>query len=82
MSSELIALEESLTNLGWKNHCVHAGLVIRSEEEYKGRDLADRQKILKRMMSFVRHLDIKYKTIYIEKKHIDDSVEATGKLSK
>ena len=82
VSSELLALEESLANLGWKNHCVHAGPVIRSEEEYKGHDLADRQKILKRMMSFVRHLDIKYKTIYIEKKHIEDSIEATGKLSK
>jgi len=34
------------------------------------------------MMSFVRHLDIKYKSIYIEKKHVRDSVEAIGKLSK
>ena len=34
------------------------------------------------MMSFVRHLDIQFKSIMIEKKHINDSVEATGKLSK
>lgn len=82
LDSELSALEENLSNLGWPNHCVHAGPVIRSEEEYKGYDLPDRQKILKRMMSFVRHLDIQFKSIYIEKKHIEDSVEATGKLSK
>lgn len=45
MRSELIALEESLSNLGWKNHCVHAGPVIRLEEEYKGHDLGERQRI-------------------------------------
>ena len=82
MQGELIALEESLSRLGWKDHCVHAGPIIRSEEEYKGHDLLDRQRILKRMMSFVRHLDIKFKSIYIEKKHVNDPIEATGRLSK
>ena len=51
-------------------------------EEYKGYSLKDRQGILKRMMSFVRHLDVRFKSIMIEKKHVNDSVEATGKLSK
>lgn len=34
------------------------------------------------MMAFIRHVDIQFKSIYIEKKHIEDSVQATGKLSK
>lgn len=82
ISHDLKILNDELKNLGWENHCVHAGPVIRSEEEYRGYDLKDRQKILMRMMSFVRHLDVKFKSIYIEKKHIGDSVEAVGKLSK
>lgn len=82
MNKELAILEESLTHIGLSKHCVHAGPVIRSEEEYKGYSIKDRQGILKRMMSFVRHLDIRFKSIMIEKKHINDSVEATGKLSK
>ena len=82
MNRELAILEESLANIGWSKHCVHAGPVIRSEEEYKGYSLKDRQGILKRMMSFVRHLDVRFKSIMIEKKHVNDSVEATGKLSK
>lgn len=82
MSCELLALEENLNSLGWRNHCIHAGPVIRAEEEYKNYALSERRKLLKRMMSFVRHLDIQYKTIYIEKKHIADSAEATDKLSK
>lgn len=82
IEKDLRALENELNNIGWPNHCVHAGPVIRSEEEYRGYDLKDRQKILMKMMSFIRHLDIRFKSIYIEKKHIEDSVEATGKLSK
>jgi hypothetical protein len=34
------------------------------------------------MMAFIRSIDVQYKCFYIEKKHIEDSVEATGKLSK
>lgn len=37
---------------------------------------------MKRLITFIRKLDIKVKTVYIEKKHINDSIEATGKLSK
>lgn len=82
IANDLRALENELNNIGWPQHCVHAGPVIRSEEEYRGCSLKDRQKILMKMMSFIRHLDIRFKSIYIEKKHIEDSVEAAGKLSK
>lgn len=82
ISHDLKVLNDALKNLGWENHCVHAGPVIRSEEEYRGYDLKDRQKILMKMMNFFRYLDIRFKSIYIEKKHIGDSVEAVGKLSK
>ena len=80
--NDLKFLDRELANIGWKNHCVHAGPIIRSEEEYRGYNLLDRQKIIKTMMAFIRHVDIQFKSIYIEKKHIEDSVQATGKLSK
>ncbi len=35
-----------------------------------------------KMMTFIRHIDIQFKSLYIEKKHIQDTIEATGKLSK
>lgn len=82
ISTNLKALENELNNIGWDNHCIHAGPVIRSEDEYRGYPLKDRQIILMKMMAFVRHADINFKSIYIEKKHIKDSVEAAGKLSK
>ncbi len=34
------------------------------------------------MVAFIRQIDIRYKCFYIEKKHIPDVVEATGRLSK
>ena len=82
ITEDLRILEKELQNLGWPNHCVHAGPVIRSEEEYRGYSLSERQKILMKMMTFIRHIDIKFKSIYIEKKHIEDTIEATGRLSK
>ncbi len=82
ITHDLKILEAELRNMGWSNHCVHAGPVIRSEEEYRGCSLLDRQKILMKMMTFIRHIDIQFKSLYIEKKHIQDTIEATGKLSK
>ena len=64
IEKDLKALEMELSYLGWENHCVHAGPVIRSEEEYHGCSLMDRQKILMKMMTFIRHLDIRFKSIY------------------
>lgn len=34
------------------------------------------------MVAFIRQINIRYKCFYIEKRHIGDVVEATGKLSK
>ena len=33
------------------------------------------------MTAFVKSIDIRYKYFYVEKKHIENSVEATGRLS-
>lgn len=82
ITENLLQLERRLSDLGYPEHTIHAGPIIRSENEYKDENLAVRQKILKNLMSFIRNSDINFKTFYIEKKHIEDSVVATGKLSK
>ena len=64
-----------------KIHSTEASNALEGEE-YKNCELKERQKILMKMMTFLRHLDIMYKTIFIEKKQVSDSVAATGKLSK
>lgn len=68
ISSDVIKFEEMMANIGWPQHCIHAGPIIRAEEDYKSTNLNDRKHILMKMMTFARHLDIKYRTIFIEKK--------------
>ena len=50
--------------------------------EYHFESLDIRKKLMKKMMSFLRQINIKCQTVYIEKKHITDEVEAAGKLAK
>ena len=82
IQENILHLETELSYLGLKNLCIHTGPIIRKEEIYKEMDVVERRRIFNKMMAFIRSIDIQYKCFYIEKKHIEDSVEATGKLSK
>lgn len=75
-------LEENLSYIGYPHHCTHIGPIIRNEHEYRRDTLENRQKILKNVVSFLRHLDIKVMTVFIEKKNVSDAVDAAGRLSK
>ena len=64
---------------------------IQEPMEYLNRELSllglenhciQRRKIFNKMVTFMRQSGVKYKAFHIEKKHIEDIVEATGKLSK
>lgn len=70
--AEAIAdLEDSLEELGvGRNHCIHAGPLIRREREYADMLREDRRRILGRMMSFIRKVDFKYKCFALDKKFI------------
>lgn len=45
-------------------------------------DIFERRHIFNKTIAFIRQIDIRYKCFYIDKKHISDVVEASGKLSK
>ena len=64
------------------NNCVHTSPTVRGEEEYQNLDVKDRRRILLSFITFVKKCKIQYKTFYVEKKHIKDSIELTAKLSK
>jgi len=82
ISKQIAHLDHELSFLGLNNMCIHTGPIIRKEEIYKNMDIVERRRIFNKMMAFIRAIDIKYQCFHIEKKHIADSVEATGKLSK
>ena len=82
ISKPLISLSDQLRAIGYPEHCIHTGPIIRREKEYTFETIEKRRKILNFMALFIKHADIKYQCFSIEKKHITDSVEAVGKLSK
>ena len=70
------------TYLDLDDLCIHTGPIIRKEEIYTNMTIEERRRIFNKMVAFFRQINIRYKCFYIEKKHISDVVEATGKLSK
>ncbi len=82
ITEDLMALEREMTNIGYPDHCIHVGPIIRKENEYEYEDLETRIKIVKRLMSFVRHIDVKFLSVYIEKKNAEDSLQAVSQLSR
>ena len=82
IQENVIRLDTELSYLGLENLCIHTGPIIRKEEIYKDMGIVERRRIFNKMMAFIRSIGIQYKCFSIEKKHIKDSVEATGKLSK
>lgn len=82
ISDDLRILESEMRNCGYPEHCIHVGPLIRQEYEYRNEELEVRQRIAKRLMTFFRHVDVRWKSVYIEKRHVKDEVEAAGRLSK
>lgn len=82
IKNNITIFEEQLSNIGFSNHCIHSGPIIRGEEEYRNIDINIRKSLFRKVANFIRNLDVQYKCFYIEKKHIKDDVEAAGKLSK
>ena len=75
-------LNKELSYLHLDNLCIHTGPIIRKEEIYEEMEIDERRRIFNKMVAFIRQINIRYKCFCIEKKHILDVVEATGKLSK
>ena len=81
ISSALKFFKENISNLGFNVKSLHAGPIIRREEEYKNVAREDRKRLFKVMMSFFRKSPLLCKSIYIEKKHMEDDIEIVDRLS-
>lgn len=82
IATDLLKIETELKNIGFDGYCLHAGPIIRGEDEYRNIDISNRKSVFRKMMGFVRRMNIKYRSFYIEKKQFSDSLEAIGRLSK
>ena len=82
ITEDIDKLEKQLSMIGYPNHCIHVGPIVRMEGKYKEIDYLERRRILNKMVAFTKQLNISYKNFHVEKKHIVDDVETSSKLSK
>ena len=76
----LDSLETELSYLGYPHHCLHAGPIVRMENEFANEDIVIRRKLLMKLMGFIRKIKIKHKSFYIDRRDTEDITDATAKL--
>lgn len=82
ISNDIEILERHLTEIGYPNHCLHAWPIIRNETPYRHEGLENRQKLLRVFMAFFRKIEVRCFAVSLEKKHVNDAVEAVGNFQK
>jgi len=68
ISSEVARLEESLELLGvGRDHCLHAGPLIRREQDYANMTREERRALMRRMFIFFEKAPVTYRSFRIDK---------------
>ena len=71
ISEAVSSLEDSLETMGLgRDHCIHAGPLVRREKEYANMRREDRRRVFARMMSFIRKADFTYQCFAVDKKFL------------
>ena len=73
---------QSLAEMGMPNHVVHTGPLIRREEAYANLSIDERMQIFRKTFNFVRKANITYKSLVVEKQHVNSSLQLVSLLSK
>ena len=78
---ELIAeLESSFAALDLPGVCVHAGPLIRREDEYRKMDIVLRRKLFGRMIAFTRRAPVEYRSFVVDKMSAGDAASIEQSL--
>lgn len=82
ITKNICDLEEHLRNLGYKQHAVHTGPLIRRESVYRNDYMEERKRLFHALFHFTRRLNIRYVCVKIRKDECQDIVTLTSKVSK
>lgn len=74
--------EAHLQNLGYQQHAIHTGPLIRRESIYCNDLMETRKKLFNALFHFSRKLAFQYKCIKIKKSECPDVITLTSKISK
>jgi len=82
LSINLLKQREETSIRGIPDCVFHAGPLIRRDGEYKAYRIEERMKLFNSLFYFIRKIEIRYHTITVEKKTLEDDVELIDKLTK
>lgn len=82
ISGNIASFETHLTNLGYPQHAVHTGPLIRRESVYSEDLMENRKRLFNALFNFTRKLDIQYACAKIKKSECTDVISMTARLSK
>ena len=74
-------LDTALASFQIRTRTVHAGPLIRREDEYEFTDIITRRKIFQRLFVFTRTCKIAYQSFIVDKRHITDEKTLSDLLS-
>ncbi len=73
---------EHVKNIGYEDHAIHAGPLIRRESIYSNDRMEDRKRLFNALFHFVRTLDLHYDFVLIKKSESPDVIHLTSPVSK
>ncbi len=82
IQTEINGLDKYLESLGYSNHAIHTGPLIRRESVYEETLMEERKKIFNLLFRFTRKLPIKYFTATVRKSECKDSDVLEARLTK
>ncbi len=82
LSANIAKFDSALADVGIQNRAIHAGPLIRREEDYREESIETRRQIFNRLFNFTRKVPISYHTFFIEKKQLQGNLDLHLALSK
>ncbi len=82
ITENISVLDDHIRNLGYHEHAIHVGPLIRRESIYKDDLMEERKRLFSALFNFARKLPFSYISAKVKKKECADVVELTSKLSK
>lgn len=75
-------LDEQIRSLGFPNHAIHTAPIIRNEGFYKSYSFDERKRLFNSLLFFTSKVDIKYHTIFADKRIHSNKKDLINYLSK
>ena len=81
ITENISIMDGHIDRLGYPNHAIHTGPLIRRESVYANELMEDRKRLFNALFHFARRLDFHYICPKIRKIECPDVITMTGKLS-